>query len=194
MQEAKFRPAADVMSHQLNACKDSLPSADQDKQSDQRHIRPYSCSSAASSSPVPRENSSRSFVDERDIVHPEAQKFWRESFIGQSIVDVRLFSRAIKHEFEFTQEEEDAVDLIIREIDADSNGTVTLTEFNVFTKKLGLEGACRKVLSKHVKPNQAPNKTIPTSATSKVIDDEALTYYEVVLTRATGQFVGPDGL
>jgi len=149
------------MSHQLNIGKDSLPSADQDKQSDQRHLRPDSWGSAASSSPVHRENSSRSFVHEKEIVHPEARKFWRESFVGQSIVDVRLFSRAIKHEFEFTQEEEDAVDLIIREIDADSNGTVTLAEFNVFTKKLGLEGACRKVLSKHVKPNQVPNKTGP---------------------------------
>ncbi len=167
MQEAKFRPHAAVMSHQLNTWKDSVPSADQDKQSDQRNIRFDSWTSAASSSPYNRSSSSWGLEVEHHILNAEAQKFWKETFIGQGFVDVKIFSRALRNEFAFVEKKAEAMDLILLEMDVDIDGVITLTDFNVFTKKLGLEGACRNALSKHAKPTP-PSSTLAAASSEPV--------------------------
>jgi len=76
------------------------------------------------------------------ITNLEARAFWEEVFPHQDQVPMRLFVKALKDEFPFLQDVEhdqfqDAIDVV-------PDGNITQIEFNVFTWKLGFEGAFRK--------------------------------------------------
>ena len=109
---------------------------------------PVSTPSTPFSPSSPGSRYSWSSASANDIVNPEAQAFWKESFTGESVVDIRTFAAALKQEFTFIQEAAGAADLIMREMDVDKSGSITLMEFNIFTRKVGLESACRQVVER----------------------------------------------
>eukprot|EP00802_Teleaulax_amphioxeia_P003339 Tamp_03342.p1 GENE.Tamp_03342~~Tamp_03342.p1 ORF type:complete len:1150 (-),score=276.67 Tamp_03342:25-3474(-) len=75
----------------------------------------------------------------------DAAGFWQDAFLDADHVPWSLFAAALQDEFDFVQG--DAILAQIRDkVDIERNGIISVRAFNIFTRKLGLEGACRAAL------------------------------------------------
>ena len=75
----------------------------------------------------------------------DAAGFWQDAFLDADHVPWSLFAAALQDEFDFVQG--DAILAQIRDkVDLERNGIISAREFHIFTRKRGLEGACRAAL------------------------------------------------
>ncbi|KAJ1472208.1 kinase-like domain-containing protein, partial [Baffinella frigidus] len=94
-----------------------------------------------------------------NIKNEEARTFWMVCFLGADQVEWTIFAAALKDQFPFM---EDAASLskINESLDINGDGNVTVLEFNVFTRMLGLEGACRKKVGQQRDKREAQEQTV----------------------------------
>lgn len=97
-----------------------------------------------------------------DIIKNEsARTFWTTSFGDTDKVSSQTFKHALvqEQELEFVRKEGN-FELILKELDHDDDNHISAIEFNVFTMKKGLEGACRVACSGVQSPTRA-SETAP---------------------------------
>ena len=101
------------------------------------NILPFHPKKSTEDQATAEENLRKRFA--KHLTHPEARKFWCDNFKTES-VPWNEFSAALSHEFVLA-----LADLIYikRQLDTDEDGVISLTEFQIFSEKLGNQSSIR---------------------------------------------------